>query len=86
MPPPVLPAVHDTLADVEPAVAVTDVGVPGGFGVTLLDAVEAADVPDDPVPLATTVNVYAVAVVRPVTPHEVVADVQVMPPGDEVAV
>ena len=50
----------------------------------------AADAADDgPVPLvlvAVTVNVYGWLVVRPSTVHDVVADEQVMPPGDEVTV
>jgi len=58
MPEPVLlGAVHETVADVEPAVADTAVGAPGGPGVTAVDAVEAAELPEVPVPLATTVNV-----------------------------
>jgi hypothetical protein len=55
-----------TLACALPPVAVTDVGAPGTVaGVTLFEAVEGALEPTAFV--ATTVNVYAVPLERPVT-------------------
>ena len=78
-------AVQETEAEVSPAVADTLVAAPGGpEGVTLLEASEA-----DPSPLAlvaTTVKVYAVPLVRPVTVHDVVAVVQVLAPVELVTV
>ena len=55
--PPVLAgAVHDTVAELSPAVAVTAVGAPGTvLGVTALEAADAEPVPDPFV--AVTVNV-----------------------------
>ena len=65
--------------------AVTFVATPGWPpGVTLLEASEA-----DPSPLAlvaTTVKVYAVPLVRPVTVQDVVAVVQVLAPVELVTV
>ena len=91
MPAPVLEgAVHDTVTEVADAVVpVTPVGAPGGPGVTDDDAVDADELPTLPTPFATTVNVYEVPEVRPVTVHVVVepsAVVQVKPPGEDVAV
>ena len=60
-----------TLACVFPGVAVTAVGAPGTvLGVTLFEGVEGALGPAAFV--ATTVKVYAVPLVRPVTTCEVV--------------
>ena len=58
-------AVHDTIAWVLPAVALTPVGAPGGpaVGVTELDAPDGLPVPTALV--AFTVKVYAVPLVRP---------------------
>jgi len=53
-------------------------------GTTEPEALEAAPVPV--VFVAFTVNVYEVPLVRSVTMHEVVAVVQVNPPGEEVTV
>jgi len=59
-------AIHDTVAEVLPAVAVTPVGAPGTVaGVTEFDAVDPALVPTTLV--AVTLNVYAVPLVSPVT-------------------
>ena len=64
------------------------VGVPGavtvGAGVTVEDAVEAVPVPTELV--ATTVKVYAVPLVNPVTVIGDEAPVAVRPPGEEVTV
>ena len=49
-----------------------------------LEALEATEVPE--MLVAVTVNTYCVPLVRPVTVHEVVADVQVKLPGFEVTV
>ena len=65
--------------------AVTGPGrVTDPFGVTGADGLEGAEVPAAFV--AVTVKVYAVPLVRPVTVHDVVDDVQERPPGDAVAV
>ena len=70
-----------------PAVAViVDGGVAGACGVTADVAEEATELPISFV--ATTVNVYAVPLVKPETTHEdaFAAAVHVNPPGDEVTV
>jgi hypothetical protein len=74
---------HDTVACVFPATPETEVGAFGTVkGVTGLDALE---VPLSPaVFVATTVNVYAVPFVNPVTTHDVDAVVHIAPPGDAV--
>ncbi len=51
---------------------------------TAADGCEAGPVPM--ALLAATVNVYGVPFVRPVTPHDSPAVVQVSPPGEEVTV
>lgn len=57
---------------------------PDARGVTALDADEAVE---DPAALvATTVNVYAVPLVRPLTVHDVVDVEHIAPPGDDVTV
>ena len=70
-----------------PGVAVPMVGAPGAVapvvGVTLFEAAEAALVPI--ALIATTVNVYAVPLVRPVTVIGEPVLVAVSPPGEEVA-
>ena len=59
-------ASHDTAACPFPAIAVTPVGAPGpAIGVTAVEAAEAAELPTPLV--ATTLKVYAVPLVRPVT-------------------
>jgi hypothetical protein len=77
-----------TVADVAPATAAVGAGgVPGvALGLTLLDAVEAAEVPA--LFVAVALKVYAVPLVRPVTVHEVagLVTVQVKLPGVEVTV
>ena len=67
-------------------VAPIPVGTSGaiGAGVTDDDAVEAVPVPTELV--ATTVKVYAVPLVRPVTVIGEEVPVAVMPPGEEVTV
>ena len=67
-------------------VALIPVGVPGAVtaGVTEDDAVEAVPVPTELV--ATTVKVYPVPLVRPVTVIGEEVPVAVMPPGEEVTV
>jgi hypothetical protein len=67
-------------------VALIPVGMPGAVtaGVTDDDAVEAVPVPTELV--ATTVKVYAVPLVRPVTVIGEDVPVAVMPPGEEVTV
>jgi hypothetical protein len=67
-------------------VALIPVGVPGAVtaGVTDDDAVEAVPVPTELV--ATTVKVYAVPLVRPVTVIGEEVPVAVIPPGEEVTV
>ena len=78
-------AVHDTVTCALPDTPATPVGGPGTVaGTTEADALEAAPVPV--VFVAFTVNVYEVPFVRSVTVHEVVAVVQVKPPGEEVTV
>src|SRR4029077_9356022 len=73
-------AVQVRLASALPAVAVTPVGAPGVvYGVTAAEAVEAAPVPSELV--ATTVNVYAVPAVSPVTMAGLAVTVLVAPPG-----
>ena len=76
---------HDTVACPLPAIAVTPVGAPGpAIGVT---AVEAADAAELPTPLvATTLKVYAVPFVRPVTVHRRPDEVHVFDPGVDVTV
>ncbi len=68
------------------AVAVTLVGAPGtvALGVTLLEAVEALEVPTELV--AVTVKVYAVPFVSPVTVNGEVTPLTEMFPGLEVTV
>ncbi len=67
-------------------VADAPVGAPGAVvvGTTALEAAEAGLVPAALV--AVTVKVYEVPSVRPVTVHDVVLVVQVLPPTDEVTV
>ena len=70
LPPLLAGAVNATVACVLPAVAVTAVGAPGTvMGVTLFEGAEGALEPAAFV--ATTVKVYAVPLVRPVTMCEV---------------
>lgn len=78
-PPLLAGAVHDTVASAAPAEAVTEVGAPGtaAAGVTEEDAEELTELPMAFV--ATTVNVYAVPLVRPVIVHEVDPVVHVRP-------
>jgi hypothetical protein len=80
LPPLFTGAVHATVADCTPAVALTPVGAPGGpaVGVTAFDC---ADTGPDPAALeACTVNVYEVPTVSPATvvdvvvPETVIAD------------
>ena len=81
--PPSTGADHDTVTRLSPAVTATPVGAPGSAnGVTAFDAALATEVPSGPA--ATTVNVYAVPLVNPVTAQLVVDDVHVAPPGDAV--
>ena len=88
--PPVPPddgAIHDTTTCVSPATPETLVGAPGeANGVTAADALLALELPYALV--ATTVNVYAVPFVNPVTVHVAAlpAAVHVAPPGLAVAV
>ena len=80
-------AVQETVAAVSPAVAETPVGASGvADGVTGLEARDAE--PESLALVATTVKVYAVPLVRPVTVQESVGSVlvQVFPPVDEVTV
>jgi len=78
-------AVQLTLARVFPALAVTLVGEPGGpAGVTEVEALDAGLLSMTFV--AFTVKVYPVPLVKPVTVHDVVFDVQVNPPGEDVTV
>jgi hypothetical protein len=68
-----------------PATAVTLVGAPGIVaGVTAAEADEATELPTAFV--ATTVKVYAVPFVKPVTVIGVPVPVSVKPPGEEVTV
>jgi hypothetical protein len=65
--------------------ALTPVGEPGTSKVVReSDAPDALDVPVAFV--AVTVKVYAVPLVRPVMVHEVLPELQVLPPGVDVAV
>ena len=85
VPPLAAGALKLTVAWAFPATADTPVGTPGTIlGVTLLDAVDAAPGPNALV--ATTVNVYAVPLVSPVTVIGLDAPVPVKPPGDDVTV
>jgi hypothetical protein len=80
-------AVKLTVAWVLPATAVTLVGAPGtvgAAGVTAVEADEATELPSAFV--ATTVKVYAVPLVNPVTVIGVPVPVPVKPPGEEVTV
>ena len=87
-PPLLAGATHDTVADVLPATAVTDVGAPGTVGALGVTGDEAAD--GAPVPTlfaAVTTNVYAVPLVKPLTTTDVAPEiVAVAPPGVAVAV
>ena len=87
LPPLLAGAVNVTEALALPAVAVPIVGAPGTVapvvGVTLFEAAEAGPVPM--ALIATTVNVYAVPLVRPVTVIGEPVLVAVSPPGEEVA-
>jgi hypothetical protein len=68
-----------------PGLPVTLVGASGTVrGVAGVLAADALDAPAEF--CATTVNVYAVPFVSPVTTHDVVAVVQVKPPGADVTV
>ncbi len=65
------PAVTDTVAKPSPAMAVGAPGTPGGVIIGVAD-VDARELPDEPVAfVATAVNVYARALTRPVTTHDV---------------
>ena len=78
-------ALHDTVAFALPAVALIPIGLLGTvIGVIDEDAVDAVEFPAPFV--ATTVNVYEVPLVSPVTVAEVVDDVAVKLPGDDVTV
>ena len=78
-------AVHETLADRTPAVAVTDVGASGVVtGVTAADATLARELPA--LFVATTVKVYAVPLVRPVQFAVTPVTAHVPPAGEEVTV
>jgi hypothetical protein len=76
------------LTDALPLLPVAEilVGTPGAVaaGVTDDDAVEAVPVPTELV--ATTLKVYAVPLVRPVTVIGEEVPVAVIPPGEEVTV
>src|SRR5207253_4443256 len=88
LPPSLAGAVQETDAEALPAVAVTAVGAPGtvagATGVTLLEASEGALLPT--ALLATTVKVYAVPLVRPVSVADVPVTVALAPVGLEVTV
>jgi hypothetical protein len=88
LPPLLVGATNATLAEAFPAVATTAVGGPGTVfgtaGVTAVDATEATELPTAFV--ATTVKVYAVPFVNPVTFMGEVAPVTVIPPGLDVTV
>ena len=76
---------HDTTAEESPNTPATPEGTPGTVaGTTAPDATDAEPVPTRFV--AVTVNVYDVPLVSPGTVHEVVADVHVNEPGDEITV
>ena len=88
-PPLLAGGVHDTEASPLPAVAVPIVGAPGAVstavGVVEFDAPEAGESPA--AFIATTVKVYSVSLVRPVTVAVVAPVVSaVTPPGEEVTV
>jgi hypothetical protein len=85
-PPVFVGAVKLTVPLPAPPVALMPVGVPGAVaaGVTDDDAVEAVPVPTELV--ATTLKVYAVPLVRPVTVIGEEVPVAVIPPGEEVTV
>ena len=70
--PPSLPgAVQLTVACSPPALALTPVGAPGGFGTVGVTAFEGTDSWPAPAPLiAATLKVYVVPPVRPVTVAE----------------
>ncbi len=57
---------------------------PGINGITAADADEGAELPATLV--ATTVNVYAVPLVKPVTTRGELVPVEVKPPGEDVTV
>src|SRR5690349_5480198 len=90
LPPSLSGAVQETDADALPAVAVTAVGAPGtvagATGVTLLEGAE--DGLEPTAFVATTVNVYVVPLVRPVTVADVTlfATRMLAPAGLEVIV
>ncbi len=88
LPPVEAGATHDTVADVLPATAVTDVGAPGTVGALGVTGAEGAD--GAPVPTlfaAVTTNVYAVPLVKPPTTADVAPEfVAVAPPGVAVTV
>jgi hypothetical protein len=87
LPPSVEGGVHDTMACVLPPVAVTPVGALGTLpGITALDGADAAPAPT--LFVATTLNVYDVPFVNPVTVAEVTdpATVDDAPPGAAVTV
>ena len=68
-------AVHESETWALPAVAATDVGVPGVvYGVTAEEAVEYVPVPA--LLIAATRNTYEVPLVRPVTVTEVVVETE----------
>lgn len=80
-------AVHDTVACVSPATALTPVGASGtvGLGITDVDGSDAGPVPT--LFVAVTVNVYAFPSVRLTTAAEVAPPVvAVIPSGDDVTV
>ena len=85
LPPLLAGATNATLAEVFPAVATTPVGAPGT--VTGITADEAADATELPTAfVATTVKVYDVPFVNPVTFMGEVAPVAVKLPGLDVTV
>jgi hypothetical protein len=80
-------AVKLTVAWVLPATAVTLVGAPGTVGAAGVTEVEADETTELPFAfVATTVKVYAVPFVNPVTVIGVPVPVPVKPPGEEVTV
>lgn len=80
-----LGAVKVTLAEALPLVAVPIVGAPGGpVGVALAEALEEGLVPA--LFVAVTVNVYAVPLVKPLTPMGLALPVPTLPPGLAVTV
>jgi hypothetical protein len=88
LPPLFVGATNATLAEAFPAVATTPVGAPGtiivAVGVTAVEAAEAAELPTELV--ATTVKVYAVLFVKPVTFIGEEPPDTVTPPGLDVTV